>query len=56
MIEETVNTMRKVLGDEQAQISIHIVGGIQFGDGYAAKEFAELSGIKLKPGDIIQEP
>jgi hypothetical protein len=26
MIEETVNTMRKVLGDDQAQISIDIVG------------------------------
>ncbi|MDP2903854.1 MAG: DUF499 domain-containing protein [Methylovulum sp.] len=55
MIEETVNTMRKVLNDDQAQISVDIVGGIQFGDGYAAKEFAELSGLQLKPGDVIQE-
>lgn len=55
MIEETVNTLRKVLNDDQAQISIDIVGGIQFGDGYAAKEFAELSGLQLKPGDVIQE-
>lgn len=55
MIEETINTLRKVLKDEQAQISIHIVGGIQFGDGFAAKEFAELSGLQLKPGDVIQE-
>ncbi|MDO9105823.1 MAG: DUF499 domain-containing protein [Methylovulum sp.] len=55
MIEETVNTLRKILGDDQAQISIDIVGGIQFGDGYAAKEFAELSGLQLKPGDILQE-
>jgi hypothetical protein len=55
MIEETVNSMRKVLNDDQAQISIDIVGGIQFGDGYAAKEFAELSGLQLKPGDVIQE-
>ncbi len=55
MIEETVNTMRKVLNDDQAQISVDIVGGIQFGDGYAAKEFAELSGLQLKLGDVIQE-
>jgi len=55
MIEETVNALRKVLGDDQAQISIDIVGGIQFGDGYALKEFAELSGLQLKPGDVIQE-
>jgi hypothetical protein len=55
MIEETVNTLRKVLGDGQAQISIDIVGGIQFGDGYALKEFPELSGLQLKPGDVIQE-
>lgn len=55
MIEETVNSMRKVLSDDQAQISIDITGGIQFGDGYAAKEFAELSGLQLRPGDVIQE-
>jgi len=55
MIEETVNALRKVLGDDQAQISIDIVGGIQFGDGYALKEFSELSGLQLKPGDVIQE-
>lgn len=55
MIVETINSLRKVLGDEQANISINIVGGIQFGDGYSVKEFAELSGIQLKPGDVIQE-
>jgi hypothetical protein len=55
MIMETINSLRKVLGDEQANISINIVGGIQFGDGYSVKEFAELSGIQLKPGDVIQE-
>jgi allophanate hydrolase subunit 1 len=55
MIEETVSALRKVLGDDQAQISIDIVGGVQFGDGYALKEFAELSGLQLKPGDVIQE-
>jgi len=55
MLEQTINTMRKVLNDDQAQISITIKGGIQFGDGYACKEFAELSGLQLKPGDVIQE-
>jgi hypothetical protein len=55
MIEDTINSLRKVLNDDQAQISIDIVGGIEFGDGFAAKEFAELSGLQLKHGDVIQE-
>ncbi|EIC30897.1 MULTISPECIES: anti-phage-associated DUF499 domain-containing protein [Methylomicrobium] len=55
MIEETVNSLRKVLNDDQAQVSIDIVGGIEFGDGFALKEFAELSGLQLKPGDVIQD-
>jgi hypothetical protein len=55
MIEETVNSLRKVLNDNQAQVSIDIVGGIEFGDGFALKEFAELSGLQLKPGDVIQD-
>ena len=55
MIEETVNSLRKVLNDEQAQVSIDIVGGIEFGDGFALKEFAEISGMQLKPGDVIQD-
>ena len=55
MLEETINTMRKVLNDDQAQISITITGGIQFDNGYACKEFAELSGLQLKADDVIQE-
>lgn len=55
IIEGTVNSLRKVLGDEQSQINIAIAGGVAFGNGYAAREFAELSGIPLKPGDVIQE-
>ncbi|MEQ1531058.1 MAG: hypothetical protein ABL925_17220, partial [Methylococcales bacterium] len=54
MIEDTVNTLRKVLNDINAQVSVDI-SGVQFGDGYALKEFAELSGLQLKPGDVIQE-
>ncbi len=55
MLEETINTMRKVLNDDQAQVSITITGGIQFDNGYACKEFAELSGLQLKADDVIQE-
>jgi hypothetical protein len=55
MIEETVNSLRKVLNDDQAQVSIDVVGGIEFGDGFALREFAELSGLQLKPGDVIQD-
>lgn len=55
MIEETINSLRKVLAEEQAQVNITITGGIKFSDGYTAKEFAELSGIELKPGDVIQD-
>lgn len=55
IIEETIESLRKVLNDDQSQVSINIVGGIQFGDGFALKEFAEISGMQLKPGDVIQE-
>jgi hypothetical protein len=55
IIAETIETMRKVLKEDNAQISISISGGIQFGDGFALKEFAELSGLQLKPGDVIQD-
>lgn len=55
IIEQTIESLRKVLNDDQSQVSINIVGGIQFGDGFALKEFAEISGMQLKPGDVIQE-
>ena len=55
IIAETIESLRTVLNDNQSQVSINIVGGIQFGDGFALKEFAEISGMQLKPGDVIQE-
>ena len=54
MIEGTVNSLRDVLNETQAPITITISDGIQFESGFEAKEFATLAGIELKPGDIVQ--
>lgn len=55
MIEGTVNSLREVLNEHQAPIAITIKDGIQFENGFAAKEFAKLAGIELHPGDVAQE-
>ncbi len=55
MIEGVVNSLRRVLDEDQAPVAITIADGIQFDTGFAAKEFAKLVGIELKPGDVIQE-
>ncbi|MBL1275688.1 MAG: DUF499 domain-containing protein [Ectothiorhodospiraceae bacterium] len=55
MIEGTVNMLREVLNDTQAAIAITINGGIRFENGFAAREFAKITGMALKPGDVIQE-
>ena len=55
MIEGTVTTLRDVLNETQAPITITINDGIQFENGFDAKEFAELAGMELKPGDVVQE-
>lgn len=55
MIEGVVNNLRQVLDEDQAPVAITIANGIQFDTGFAAKEFARLVGIELKPGDVIQE-
>jgi hypothetical protein len=34
---------------------VTIKGGIAFGDGFALKEFAEVVGIALNAGDVIQD-
>jgi hypothetical protein len=47
--------MREAIGDEQAGVQVTIKGGIAFGDGFALKEFAEVVGMELKGGDVIQE-
>jgi len=54
-IETTILGIRAAVGDEQADVQIIIRGGIRFGDGYALKEFAEVVGIELAAGDIVQE-
>ena len=55
MIEGVVNSLRQVLNEDQAPVAITIADGIQFDTGFAAKEFAKLADIELKPGDVIQE-
>jgi hypothetical protein len=55
MIEGVVNSLRRVLLEEQAPVAVNISDGIQFDTGFAAKEFAKLAGIELKPGDVVQE-
>jgi hypothetical protein len=54
-IETAIRGIRAALGDEQAAVQILIRGGVSFGDGFALKEFAEVAGIELKSGDVIQD-
>ncbi len=53
-IDTAIRGIRQALGDEQAGVQVLIRGGVTFGDGYALKEFAEMAGIPLAPGDVIQ--
>ncbi|MCM7504754.1 anti-phage-associated DUF499 domain-containing protein [Enterobacter kobei] len=55
MIEATINSLRDVLNEADANVSIAVSDGIDFENGFEAKEFAKLVGIELKPGDIAQE-
>lgn len=55
-IETAIHGIRQALGDEQAAVQVLIKGGIAFGDGFALKEFAEVVGIGLAAGDVIQDP
>lgn len=54
-IEAAINGIRAALGDPQAAVQVLIKGGIRFGDGYALKEFAEIAGIGLAAGDVVQD-
>ena len=54
-IETAIRGIRAALGDEQAPVQILIKGGVTFGDGFALKEFSEVAGVELKPGDVIQD-
>jgi len=53
-IEAAINGIRQALGDPQAGVQILIRGEVSFPDGYALKEFAEVAGIALSAGDVIQ--
>ncbi len=55
MIEGTVNSLREILNETQAPIIITIRDGIQFESGFDATQFVEISGMSLKPGDLVQE-
>lgn len=55
MIEGTINSLREVLQEDQAAVSVSILDGIEFDNGFDAKEFARLAGVELKPGDIVQD-
>jgi hypothetical protein len=55
-IETAIRGIRQALGDEQAAVQILIRGGIAFGDGFALKELADVAGIPLTAGDVIQDP
>jgi hypothetical protein len=55
MIEGTVNSLREVLNEAQAPITITINEGIQFENGFEAKAFAKITGMELRPGDVVQE-
>jgi len=55
IIEGTVNMLREVLNETQAPITVGINDGIRFDNGFEAKEFAELIGMELHPGDVVQE-
>lgn len=55
MIEAAANSLRDLLNEADANLAIKITDGIDFENGFEAKEFAKLVGIELKPGDLFQE-
>jgi hypothetical protein len=55
MIEGAINSLRQVLNENQALVSVTVNSGVAFESGFDAKEFSTLSGIELKPGDVVQE-
>ena len=55
VIEGTITSLRELLNEDQAQISVNVRSGVSFVNGFEAKEFAELAGIELRPGDVVQE-
>lgn len=55
VIEGVVRHLRDLLHEDQAPVSVTITEGVKFDTGFAAREFAKLAGLDLKPGDIVQD-
>ncbi len=55
MIEKTVNSLRELLNEVDAPVSVKVSDGIDFDNGFEAKEFAKIVGVQLTPGDIEQD-
>ena len=55
MIESVANTLRAILKEDQAPVSVTISDGVDFETGFAVKEFAKIAGLELKPGELVQE-
>lgn len=51
----TINSLRDVLDEGDSVVSVTIADGIYFENGFDAKEFAQIAGIEIKPGDLVQE-
>lgn len=54
MIEATVNNLRQVLSEADANVSVTIRDSVDFANGFDAKDFARIAGLDLRPGDIAQ--
>jgi len=55
VIEGVINSLRQLLAEDQAPVVVNISDGAHFDTGFAAKDFARLVGLELKPGDVVQE-
>jgi len=55
IIEGTLTSLRDLLHESQAPVTVSIKDGIHFENGFAAKEFIKITGLSFRPGDMIQE-
>lgn len=54
-IEKAIEGIRSALGNAEEAVTVTIKSGARFDSGMAIKDFAKVSGIELKPGDVIQD-
>jgi hypothetical protein len=54
-IEAAIDGIRQAVEDDHTAVQVLIRGGIEFGDGFRLKEFAEIADIELKAGDVLQD-